>query len=157
MIDYLSGRYGRRGAWLIVLGAAWVVVGISTLLSPLAPRPWVLYEQVPLIVQASAWWLTGAVAIWQGLRGPARHDYLGHVALYFMPAVRAISFTLSWLIWLVTSALASVGVFHPIGWSEGWYAALVWFLLSLTLRLIADWPNPTQPIPRPPADASERL
>lgn len=157
MIDYLSGRYGRRGAWLILLGLAWGLIGLSTLLSPMEPRSWVAVEYLPAGVLAWAWWATGTVAIWQGLRGPARHDVVGHVALYVMPAVRAISFALSWLIWVVTSTLAHFGIFRPIGWSEGWYAALIWLLFVLMLRLVADWANPDQPIPRPPADACERI
>lgn len=157
MLDKLAARYGRRGAWLIVLGSVWLIVGFSILATPAEPRSWVAYQYAPPLVQAAAWWLSGGLAIWQGLRGPKVHDYLGHVALYLMPAVRAISFALSWLIWVVTSTLSAAGYFHPIGWASGWYAALVWFLVSLMLRLIADWPNPSQPIPRPPADASERI
>lgn len=157
MLDKLAVRYGRRGAWLIVLGAVWFVIGASILAGPHNPRPWVACDYAPPIVQAAVWFLTGGTAIWQGLRGPNVHDYLGHVALYLMPAIRAISFALSWLIWCVTSALSGFGIFHPIGWAPAWWVAIMWFLVSLMLRLIADWPNPWQPIPRPPADAIERI
>ena len=156
MLDRLAARYGRRGTWLIVIGSVWLVVGLSILGDPLPTHSWVAYQYAPQVLQATAWWITGGVAIAQGLRGAKVHDYVGHVALYFMPAVRAISFALSWLIWVATSTLSHFGVFHTIGWADGWYAALVWFLVSLMLRLIADWPNPSQPIPHPPADAAER-
>jgi hypothetical protein len=157
MLDRLACRYGRRGAWLIVLGSVWCFFGVGVLLDPTAPRSWVAYEYAPVLVHAAAWWVTGGVALWQGMRGPNRTDTPGHVALYVMPAIRVLSFTLSWLIWLGSTALVAAGVCETtIGWAGGWYAALVWSLVSVMLRLIADWPNPRRPIPHPPADAMER-
>jgi hypothetical protein len=158
MLDWLSDRYGRRGAWLLMFGGLWIVFGLGQLLEPTPARSWVLYEHLPVIVEAVAWWITGAVAVGVGLRGHARPDALGHVALYLMPAIRVLSFTLSWLIYAVSSTGAALGLWHThMGWSGGWYAALVWSLISVMLRLIADWPNPGRLIPRPPAGAAERL
>lgn len=162
MLTYLSGRYGQRGVWLIVLGAAWIAFGIGVLLEPVEPRSWVLYEQIPTPVQAIGWWLTGGAAIATGLRSTVGkvNDWPGHVALYLMPAVRLCSFTLSWLLWLTSTAMVHTGWLHSavvIGVSEAWYAALIWLLIAVMLRLVADWPNPERPIPRPPADASERV
>lgn len=158
MLAYLSCRYGRRGTWLIVLGTVWFLFGVGVLLDPVPPRSWVLYETVPTLLEAAAWWLTGLVAISQGLRGPRHVDAYGHVALYLMPAVRVFSFAMSWVIWCVSSAGDSIGLWEGrIGWSGGWYAALVWSLVSVMLRLIADWPNPLRPIPHPPAGASESM
>lgn len=152
MLRRLSGRYGRRGTWLIVLGVVWILFGAGVLLDPTAPRSWVAYEYVPDWFEAGCWWLTGSLAVWQGFRGPERPDWVGHVALYVMPAIRVISFALSWVLWLGSSILSPD---HVIGWPGGWYAALVWSLVSVMLRLIADWPNPSRPIPHPPAGAAE--
>lgn len=155
MLRRLSGRYGRRGTWLIVLGVVWIFFGAGVLLDPNPQHSWVIYECVPLGVQAAAWWVTGSIAVLQGLRGPSHVDTLGHVALYVMPAVRVIAFALSWVLWVVSSLLVRLDVAHAsIGWSVGWYAAVVWSLVSLMLRLIASWPNPERPIPRPPVGAA---
>lgn len=151
MLRRLSGRYGRRGAWLIVLGAVWMLFGVGVTLDPQPPRSWVAYDYVWPWLQAAAWVLTGAIAVQQGFRGPHANDWVGHVALYVMPAVRVISFALSWILWLCSSILTPD---HVIGWSGGWYAGLVWSLVSVMLRLIADWPNPVRPIPHPPAGAT---
>lgn len=157
MLRRLSGRYGKRGLWLIVLGTVWMVFGLGQLLEPNAPRAWVFYELFPVWVQAAAWLVTGGVALWQGWRGPHVDDSLGHVALYLMPAVRVVSFLLAWLIFLGSTLLTWMGVTDDvIGLANGWYAAGVWALISLMLALVASWPNPDMPIPRPPTRALDR-
>lgn len=155
MLRRLSGRFGRRGTWLIILGFVWVLFGLGVLLDPTPVRSWVLYQQVPLGVEAFCWALTGGIAIWQGWQGVDHDDTPGHVALYVMPAVRVVCFALSWVLWLVSEVLVRLDMAHcSIGWSGGWYAAVVWALVSLMLRLIADWPNPSRPIPHPPVGAA---
>jgi hypothetical protein len=149
---WFADRFGWRGGWLILLGLAWLAFGVGVFLEPLPPRPWVLYETLPGLGQAIGWWLTGAVAIWQGTRGRVRDDSLGHVALYLMPAVRLISFTVSWLIYLGSYALHQLGVVDAtIGYSAGWFGALIWVLVSAMLAWVAGWPNPLTSIPSPPA------
>jgi hypothetical protein len=155
MLDYLSDRYGRRGTWLIVLGAVWFVFGAGVLLNPTPVRPWVLTDYLPSVLDASGWWISGAAAAWLGLRGPGRDDSLGHAALCAMPLLRVLSFAASWVLWVLSSAGESAGLWRGhIGWAPGWYSALVWVLVSLMLRLIADWPNPLRPIPHPPVGAT---
>lgn len=154
MIEYLSGKYGRRGLWLILMGAMWILFGVGVLLSPVAPRPGVLYEMVPAVYRAPIWWVTGVIAIWQGTRGPVADDSRGHVALYVMPAVRLVSFTVSALTYAISWTLMQIGLLeHTVGWSGGWYAALVWSFISLMLAVGAAWPNPNPPLPRPPSTA----
>ena len=91
-----------------------------------------------------------AVAMWVGFRGPIRDDSLGHVALYVMPAIRVTSFLIGWVTWVATTALSTLydGV-EVTGWSGGWYAALIWGLISAMLLLGSRWPNPRPPLPRP--------
>lgn len=154
MIARLSGRFGQRGVWLMVIGVTWILFGVGVLLEPTPKRPWVLYEQVPIEIQAGVWVITGAIAIWQGARGPKVDDSLGHVALYLMPAVRVLSFGLSWLLYLGSAVAMHFGFADTtIGLAQGWYAAVVWAVVSLMLALAASWPNPVTPIPRPPASA----
>lgn len=154
MFHRLSLRYGWRGLWLMLMGAMWVLFGFGVLTSPPSqPRSWVLYEYMPDLLQASLWWVSGATAMWVGAKGPSRDDSLGHVALYLMPATRLLSFALSWLIFLGSTVATDYFDWSgdPIGLSVGWYAALIWSLVSLMLALAAAWPNPERPIPRPPA------
>lgn len=151
MIGRLSGRYGRRGTWLILLGIVWTFFGVGVLLEPVPPRPWVLAEYLPPYAQAIGWWCAGVVAVWQGLRRH-RSDELGHAALYVMPFIKLVSFALSWLLWVASATTTWFGwTDHPIGYSGGWYAAAVWTFVTLMLRLVADWPNPSPVIPHPPA------
>lgn len=159
MLFRLSLRYGWRGLWLMVMGAMWIAFGFGVLNQPDASLSWVLYQYFPPSVQAAGWWITGAVALGQGLRGPVRDDSLGHVALYLMPAVRMISFLLSWLIFLGSEVAQNNGWFeHSIGYSGGWYAAFIWSLISLMLGLGASWPNPEPPvIPMPPPSARHKV
>jgi hypothetical protein len=151
MLSRLACRYGQRGACLIVLGSAWFILGVGIAIDPQPPHSWVLYESVPPLVQAAAWWISGLVAVTFGLRGREADDRPGHVALYVMPALRVLCFTFSWLVWLVSSFGYEAGWWSMrIGWTGGWYAALIWGLFSLMLRLIAEWPNPRVMVPPPP-------
>lgn len=151
IITHLADRYGRRGLWLILMGAMWILFGVGVLLSPVEARPGVLYEMIPAVYRAPVWWITGAIAIWQGTRGRVLDDSPGHVALYVMPAVRLVSFAVSGITYGLTWALVQAGWLNQTaGWAGGWYAALVWSFISLMLAVGASWPNPVPPIPRPP-------
>lgn len=152
MIDRVTRRYGFRGTWLIVMGLLWILFGIGILIAPYEPRPWVLFEMVPPIYRAPLWWATGGLALWQGLRGPRSDDSLGHVALYVMPATRLVSFTVAWVVHGCSWVLVQFGQLdHTVGLAQGWYAALIWGVLSVMLALAAAWPNPALTLPRPPA------
>lgn len=153
MIGRLANRYGYRGLWLIVMGATWCVFGLGALVAPELPaRSWVLIDMVPDEVRSAGWILTGAVAVWQGHRGPSIDDSKGHVALYVMPAVQVISFAMSAVIYTGTAGLAKLGELDQVsGWSGAWYATLVWSFVSLMLALAAAWPNPKPPLPCPPS------
>lgn len=152
MLERLTGRYGQRGTWLMLLGSVYVAFGIGIFVEPGEQRSWVVYQYLPDWLEAALWAVTGAVAIWQGHRGAGRDDWLGHVALYLGPASRAVSFALSWVVYLTSEALVSLGCAdHPTGYDRGWYAALIWLMMSAMLALAASWPNPALPIPRPPS------
>lgn len=155
----LSGKFGYRGAWLLILGTVWVLFGVGVIVEVPEPRPWVLYEYLPQWTQAAGWWITGGIAIWQGARGPAcpdRPDVLGHVALYLMPALRMVSFALAFLLWLGSRVAVELSLtHHVIGFREGWYAAFVWAFVVVMLHHAASWPEPHRPIPRPPVGAAE--
>lgn len=157
MIDRVAERFGHRGCWLVLMGTAWFFFGVGIVLEPVPTRDWVLYEYLPPVVQAAGWWITGALAVWQGLRGSGRIDAVGHVALYTMPAVRLLSFIVSWLVYLGSTAADALGLTDEvIGYKNGWYAASIWLLIQGMLALAAAWPNPAPIIPAPPQDAGTR-
>lgn len=154
MLGQLTGRFGHRGTWLMLLGVVYVVFGIGIFVEPAEQRPWVLFQYLPDWLEAACWWTTGAAAVWQGARGKDHDDWLGHVALYLGPASRVVSFALAWAVYLGTEIAVSLGLMdHAMGYDRGWYAALIWLMMSAMLALAASWPNPALPIPRPPADA----
>lgn len=156
MVDRLAARFGWRGLWLMLLGAVWILFGLGVLLEPIEPRDWVLYEHLPPVVQAAGWWLTGLVAIRQGSLGPNRDDSYGHVALYLMPAVRLLSFVVAWLVYLGSLIGEQIGATDTVvGYQQGWFAALIWCLVSAMLALAAAWPNPIPPLPSPPGGATD--
>lgn len=153
MLEHLGGRFGYRGLWLMVTGTAWIVFGFGVLYAPTPERPWLLHEVPPDGLQACGWWITGVVAFWQGTRGPNRVDALGHVGLYLMPAIRFLSFSLAFVLYVSTLALRGLGADVPvIGYADAWFAALVWLMFSLMLIVAASWPNPNPPLPKPPPE-----
>lgn len=155
MLDRLAARFGWRGLWLMLLGSTWALFGVGVLLEPVAPRPWVLYEHLPPLVQATGWWASGVVAIWQGSKGPHRDDSVGHVALYLMPAVRLLSFIVAWVVYLGSAVCDQIGASNTvIGYPNGWFAASIWCIVSAMLALAASWPNPVPPLPAPPPGAA---
>jgi hypothetical protein len=156
MIERAANRYGWRGLWLILFGAMWVAFGFGQLQAPTDRHQWVLFEYAPTWALVGGWVVTGAVAMWVGFRGPIRDDSLGHVALYVMPAIRVTSFLIGWVTWVATTATSKLTDDVPVtGWSGGWYAALIWGLISAMLLLGSRWPNPRPPLPKPPRDRAE--
>lgn len=154
MLTRLSGRYGQRGVWLVLVGTVYLVFGIGLFVEPAPTQSWVLYQYLPDWLEAVLWWLTGCVAIGQGLRGKDHDDWLGHVALYLGPASRVVSFSLAWVLHLGSQAAIGLSLTDQhIGYDRGWYAASIWLIVSAMLALASSWPNPQLPIPRPPAAA----
>ncbi|MCD4535633.1 hypothetical protein LRP67_16190 [Nocardioides sp. cx-169] len=143
MDSHLVRRFGYRGAALLMLGATWVLFSGSILIRPTEARPWVFHELIPIPIRAVMWITVGLVAIGYGLRGAEKDDTVGMVALMVMPLERFVSFAVSWIAYLATSAAHH---FSPdvkvIGYEEGGYSALVWLLIVTLLRLVAGWPNP---------------
>jgi hypothetical protein len=157
MLRNLTDRYGLRGAWLILMGTVWCLIGVSWLLQPVPPHDLVLTDYLPANLNALLWGFTGVLAITQGLKGPEQNDTIGHVALYTMAILRVLANLLSALCYFVSVALNMViPTIHIVGWEGGWFTALVWSVVSLALFLVAVWPNPIAVIPHPPAGASER-
>lgn len=81
---------GRRGAFLLLFGAVYVILGINFLLTPGASARQVslqwLAAHVPLEPFAALWALAGALGIVAAFM-PRPRDWFGFSALVFAPAV----------------------------------------------------------------------
>lgn len=161
MIQKLSTSYGHRGLWLMTMGLIWVVFGIGALIDgALVPdRPYVAHDLIPHDLQATAWVITGGLAIVYGHRGPGKNDAVGHVALYIVPAVWTASFAASWIVYVSTSILTALGAMRaPEGFDRGWYSALIWAVIVVMIRLVSSWANPSTamiPAPRLPGPSAD--
>lgn len=147
-MSLLSEKYGHRGACLLGLGAVWVLFGISVMIDPQEPRAFVLHEMLPVPLRGALWIGSGLVAAWFGSRGAQHDDTWGMVALVLLPVERLVSFAVSWAAYVLTSGLHNVWPsIEPRGYDRGWYAAVLWMVIVILLRIIAGWPNPRQVLP----------
>lgn len=142
----MTRRLGHRGLWLLLLGLIWFAFGLGLFLEPEIPAPGAFHQMLPLPLRASFWMLSAAVAIYIGLKGRGQDDSWGHIALWVMPAERLLSYGGSWVLWLASQ---TPWLHDELGYSNGWYPALVWLFVVVMLRLVAAWPNPSE-IPMPP-------
>lgn len=145
-LDDLAEHLGRRSVCLLLLGTAWVIIGIGIELEPpsRAPGELILHELLPVPLRAAMWASTGLVALVCGVRGRTRDDTVGFVAIMLMPLERTLSFLGSWGIYGGTTAVhrwidTDVEV---TGYERGWYGALVWLIVVILVQIIAGWRNP---------------
>tara|TARA_R100000655_G_scaffold109699_4_gene165035 strand:+ start:101 stop:571 length:471 start_codon:yes stop_codon:yes gene_type:complete len=142
-VSRLAEKYGHRGACLLGLGTVWVMFGISVPIEPQEPRPYVLHEMLPVELRAALWIGTGLLGCWYGMRGQEHDDTVGMVALVALPVERLVSFAVSWVAHAATTAASYIWPSIEVsGYDRGWYAASVWALIVVLLRIIAGWPNP---------------
>lgn len=124
---------GQRGRVLVTMGALWVLIGVSTLGEE--PREYLLHERAGFPEsQFLAWSVTGVVAIAYGFRRVGSHDQWGWLALYLMPAIRCVGYSLSWVDYVT-----------PLGgpgYDRGWSGALVYLAILCLIYLCAAWPEP---------------
>jgi len=160
MIATLTARFGHRGVWLMVMGTIWLVFGLGALFGATggSDRAWVAHDHIPDQAQAAAWLITGATAIYVGHHGRGRDDWLGHVALYLIPAAWAASFTAAYAVWVATTILAAIGwVNHTAGYERGWYGALIWAVIVAMIRLVSSWANPSPALIPTPAREEQHV
>ncbi|MFJ2631048.1 hypothetical protein ACIO6U_03665 [Streptomyces sp. NPDC087422] len=124
-------RRDRRGLYLAIAGAGWVLYGVQVAADP---RPGtvrgaaVLAELAPLRVWGWVWICCGAVAL------------LASVST--RPAVRTVGFTMAEfppLLWALGFAAAWLGGQYP----QAWAGAATWASAALRLMVVAGWPDRT--------------
>lgn len=123
---------GKRGEILLLLGAAWVLVGIGAAVVP--PPPGDLLDlHIPAPIRAALWCGTGLVAICHAWMPKTRSDGWGFLALYLMPAVRAASYFIAW----VDFTIDGRG-----GYRYGWLSALFYAVFVGIVAICAGWREP---------------
>jgi MFS family permease len=132
---WLARRLGRRGACLIVLGLAFIGVGINALLSGPPDTHhvgrYLLHNYLPFWVEALLWAGAGLAAVHaSGKHGTGRDGY-GFAALIVPLALRIVSYLGSFLAYLVGLS----------GWGGGGVSAVVWTGLMALILIIAGWPE----------------
>lgn len=133
-------QIGRRGVMLLTFGVLWTVIGAGALSSSGSISPSLIHEYLPAWLRASLWIACGLLAIAYAFRPPGLSDRVGFAALYIMPAVRVLSYTLAWIDYLV-----------PIGgegYELGWRFAAIYASMLATVVITSGWPEPVR-TPRP--------
>ena len=120
----VADRIGFRGLFLTMFGLMFFVIGLGVLANP-APDPYLWHTQLPIWFRLTIWGGAGLAAVcaaWQPRLQP-----VGFAALFVGPAERFVSFTGAML--LEPSFARLTG-------------AALYLLLTLTVVLIASWPEP---------------
>lgn len=125
----MRGGVGRRGAVLLLIGAAWVAQGVALLAGAWAPIALpTLHALAPVEVRAAAWIVPGVVAVAAGLR--REHDRWGFVAAVVVPVFMAASWGLALLTGQTGADLARAAV-----------SAYTWGTVAALLIVVSGWPE----------------
>ena len=126
---------GPREQLLLVFGIAWILLGVATLDEAGYPGvDSVPHLAMPYVVRMLLWCGSGAIAIATAFRPCGKSDALGWAVLYFMPAVRSLSYGLAY-IWDVTPLPGD-------GYPAGFVWCGVYAIIVVTVYICSGWPNP---------------
>ena len=134
---------GRRGAFLYLLGALWVLIGALTIFTGTSPTlpDTLLHVMLAKEILGGAWIVTGLVSIFYAYRVD---DAFGFLALYIVPSFIAFSFLLGWLDYLTPGFSA--------GYARGFQSMLIYVVFILLIVICAGWPEP----PKPPSEVLKK-
>lgn len=127
----LPRSLGYRGSILLLFGIVWLVVGLGTYTAPKVEG--LIISDIPPLVKATGWVLTGVYAVGVGLVSRWRDDSTGFVALYVMPAVWTFLYLVSWF-----------DSWNGGGYARGWVSAVVYFAVMGVVMICAGWPEPIE-------------
>jgi hypothetical protein len=154
----LARRLGRRGLVLILVGIAWIGVGLSVITDPRdrfsgpgesgGPLEWADSGYMSVI-----WLVGGVIALTNGClhdrRVVSKHDSVGYNALFTAPFI--------WTILYIWSAVVYFASDKVHGSPFAIYGFFVYAVISLLIVVIAGWPDPQDPFggllgepPKPP-------
>ncbi len=124
---------GKRGEVLLLLGVAWILVGVGTFLIPPAPGDVLLAQVLPSVaVRGGLWIVTGLVALVYAWTPRRRSDAVGFLALYVMPVARAVSNLVAWATWLTDGDAGG-------GYRYGWLSAAFYLVFAGIVGICAGW------------------
>ena len=137
-------RIGYRGAILAVLGASWIITGLSTFESSIirAAEP-LIHEQLPPAIRGWAWVITGAIALTCTLTKATGHkpawEGVAFLALYLMPTLRLVSYTTGW-----ADSWPWLHLLGGVGYADGWRFAGVYLAQVGMVIICSSWPEPAR-------------
>lgn len=124
-------RLGRRGAYLLSMGTAWVAYGAAVLLAPTPPAQvkglTVLTTALPLDLWGWVWLTAGVVGVAFSPVRTVGTDQIGFTALVIPPTTWALGYLLDWIL---------------IGdYSRGWVVATTYGSLAASTLIASGWPE----------------
>lgn len=157
----LVRRLGRRGTLLILLGMAWLLIGVTGIVLPqdrfsspgIGPDIFLQIIDGPEV--NLGWIIAGGMAFTVGClhdrRLFNRHEAFGWNAILTMPLVWMSFFIWSFTVWVLSDGEG--------GRPNGLYAAIVWSVVSAIIMIMAGWPeedfNQRPPVTKEPEDPVE--
>lgn len=123
---------GYRGKVLVTFGLVWILVGAG--INDELVIPGVPHLLIPGMYRTMLWVITGVLAIIAAFRPTGFSDAFGWAALYMMPALRTVSYSIAW-----TDALIPWG---GGGYDNGWKFAAIYFVMAAAVWFCSGWPEP---------------
>lgn len=134
---------GRRGLLLLLFGLLWICYGVAIVAVDLPPR----FSDVhfPVLSMLDGFWagllwmLAGISAVVTAFARKSfkGKDSLGFNSLLIPPVVWVLGYSWSIVLWLCT---------EQYGKPSGWVALVVWLIVCAFVMLVADWPDPDDPV-----------
>ena len=130
-INRLQARIGRRGTFLLLVGAAWIFIGASVATDKNVPNPGdaILYQYLPVEIRGAMWAVCGIIAICCSLR--PSWEKIGFVALVVMALQRVVGNVYGFIHFLIPG--------YPPGAMRSLWNVLAWGTIGLTIYVVAGW------------------
>lgn len=116
---------------MVILGIIWCFIGMGVLDGIPSTTDGALHLMFPSAVWMMGWVGTGMFAIIAAITRRHKSTALG--ALQFMPVIRVVSYSWSWLMCLFPGA--------PEGDPNGWYRAIIQSVLVLAVWITSHLPS----------------
>ena len=136
---------GKRGQIMSAFGVGWVLIGLAVN-DDWAAGIFAPHLLIPPAVRAFLWIFTGVLAIVSAWRPVGYTDAFAWAGLYVMPAVRCISYFISWVDYMLP--------WGSIGYVNGWLFSGVYATIVSLVWICSGWPDVVL-TPDPPASRRE--
>lgn len=127
-------RLGRRGLVLLLFGVAWLIQAVAVALVPDVPPTGLWHEDIPNLLLAAMWFVSGVLSIGYAFVRKHRNDTLGFLAVSAMPMFLAGSYGVSTFTLLAATNPALPWLFGPLGF-------FLWLAIAVALSVVASWPE----------------